>query len=149
MVKTYRYREPVPDEYICVCCFEVMEKPYRLPCKHSFCGTCITTWTRLKRSCPLCRKRFTRPNIKLDDAREKAVHALDICCPHAECLWFGPRDQLDEHLEECRLEQSTEAKVNQRISCLLSKVYQTYGDYLREFDNEKLKPLSLDDYIST
>lgn len=39
----------------CPICFDTLENPLALPCKHIFCKKCIETWLSQHNSCPKCR----------------------------------------------------------------------------------------------
>ena len=50
----------------CPICTEIYTDPKVLPCIHTFCLNCITSWGKDmqpgdKVSCPMCRKEFTVP----------------------------------------------------------------------------------------
>ena len=53
----------------CPICFDAMQHPVILPCKHMFCESCISEWLERERSCPCCRN-------KLEDGGE--VNVLTI-----------------------------------------------------------------------
>lgn len=62
-----------PDQRACCICFQPFgstastqggpEVPVKLPCGHLFGEMCISTWTRSRNSCPLCRKKV----LNIDD----------------------------------------------------------------------------------
>jgi hypothetical protein len=57
------------DELECAICRETFLKPYTLQCSHTFCKRCITSWMKVRKSCPTCRKLLTRQpvyNMTLD-----------------------------------------------------------------------------------
>jgi len=59
----------ITDELECVICSDTFLKPYTLQCSHTFCKKCITTWMKVRKSCPSCRKLLTRQpvyNMPLD-----------------------------------------------------------------------------------
>lgn len=52
-------------EDVCAICLVEMrgatgEKAVPETCRHMFCRSCLETWTRLSRACPLCKSIFTR-----------------------------------------------------------------------------------------
>ena len=44
------------SEFDCPICQRQLADPSSLPCKHSFCLTCLTTALDSSLQCPLCRK---------------------------------------------------------------------------------------------
>ena len=46
----------------CNICFEAINEAERttLPCAHSFCFQCISTWKRINRFCPNCRSPISK-----------------------------------------------------------------------------------------
>lgn len=60
------------QELRCSVCRDIFEKPFMLPCTHSFCQECLQGATRFSRNqCPLCRERFAEgqaiPNLVLSN----------------------------------------------------------------------------------
>jgi tripartite motif-containing protein 2/3 len=57
------------DDVTCSICLEIVTKPRRLPCQHSFCESCLGEWYRCNADfvankylhCPLCRERHAMP----------------------------------------------------------------------------------------
>lgn len=47
------------DETNCSICTEIKVYEIVLSCNHGFCDSCIITWSKTKKNCPLCRKPFT------------------------------------------------------------------------------------------
>ena len=39
----------------CAICFELFISPHSLPCGHTFCGPCISSWAQKSGACPCCR----------------------------------------------------------------------------------------------
>ena len=50
-------QEKKPECRICMCPFK---EPHTTPCGHVFCKQCIYTSFRVKKECPMCRKKITR-----------------------------------------------------------------------------------------
>ena len=46
----------IPECSICLCEFEKGEAITKLRCDHSFHKDCVTSWLKLNRTCPICRK---------------------------------------------------------------------------------------------
>ncbi|XP_047309878.1 E3 ubiquitin-protein ligase ORTHRUS 2-like [Impatiens glandulifera] len=52
------------DDYICSCCFQLMEKPVTIPCAHHLCLSCFKKWTgQGKNTCVKCRQIIPRSMI--------------------------------------------------------------------------------------
>ena len=60
----------------CPVCKEVYRDPRVLPCRHSFCRSCIEALRNL--ACPLCRTPFTLPNGADDLPKNFEVNFLQI-----------------------------------------------------------------------
>jgi len=45
----------------CCICFEIIsERGIINTCNHVFCFSCIVKWSKIRNSCPLCRKHFSK-----------------------------------------------------------------------------------------
>ena len=58
--QTYKHEDL--NDVQCNICFEDLDMPYRSPCGHFFCSSCILKWTltqyinfKKKKTCPVCR----------------------------------------------------------------------------------------------
>ncbi|XP_017538314.2 uncharacterized protein LOC108411325 isoform X1 [Pygocentrus nattereri] len=83
------------DQYSCSICLDLMKNPVTIPCGHSYCMFCISSyWDMDKRNnCPQCRQNFgSRPvlnkNTMLADIMEKMKdtkpQAASLAQPEAE-----------------------------------------------------------------
>lgn len=76
--KRSRRLEELDDQdrcMMCPICFEYFHSSVTLPCSHTFCGLCVSSWFRSSLSCPQCRTDVTSlpvHNRALDDL----VHRL-------------------------------------------------------------------------
>ena len=48
----------------CTICLEEIKESITLKCSHSFCYNCIDEWYKQKQTCPLCRKKIGKKDIK-------------------------------------------------------------------------------------
>lgn len=58
------------DGFECAICLELLCEPVQLPCRHSFCRSCLISDAVREHSCPLCRGKFQQTF----DARTARVH---------------------------------------------------------------------------
>ncbi|XP_028289783.1 E3 ubiquitin/ISG15 ligase TRIM25-like [Gouania willdenowi] len=103
----------------CSICLDLLKEPVTVPCGHSYCRTCISSfWDGEKEknnySCPQCRKKFTeRPdlvkNIMLAElVEEKKKNRLQD----------DPDDQRFAAAEDVACDVCTERKLKASKSCL-------------------------------
>eukprot|EP01124_Arcella_intermedia_P019538 TRINITY_DN2685_c0_g1_i10.p1 TRINITY_DN2685_c0_g1~~TRINITY_DN2685_c0_g1_i10.p1 ORF type:complete len:512 (+),score=133.08 TRINITY_DN2685_c0_g1_i10:329-1864(+) len=64
------------DELTCSICQDLYLHSTTLPCSHTFCYTCISSWIKQNPICPICRVHPNHPGIKsliLDSIIEKFI----------------------------------------------------------------------------
>ncbi|KAG7483716.1 hypothetical protein MATL_G00041290 [Megalops atlanticus] len=94
--------EPIsPDYFSCPLCVGMLRDPVAIPCGHSFCMDCISTyWNEADYTgiyiCPQCRITFTqrpvlRPNTMLNKVAEK-IKKSGFSPPAAPTSYAGPGD---------------------------------------------------------
>lgn len=77
--KRSRRLEELDDQdrcMMCPICFEYFHSSVTLPCSHTFCGLCVSSWFRSSLSCPQCRtdvKSLPVHNRALDDLVHRLV----------------------------------------------------------------------------
>ena len=67
------------DEFTCIICSELFIEATTLPCAHTFCGQCLTSWVKKKKECPVCRRRIKGKAVRsfvLDSIVEKMLESL-------------------------------------------------------------------------
>ena len=72
--------EQMEDEFTCIICQDLFIHSTTLPCAHSFCEYCLTSWLQKKNNCPICRQPIMgRPvrSLVLDNAIAKMVESMD------------------------------------------------------------------------
>lgn len=95
------------DELECAICRETFLKPYTLQCSHTFCKRCIMSWTKLRKSCPTCRKLLTRQpvyNMTLDKVmqvvlKKQSVEEQEDMARRQEELEKEENDSLQRFIE--------------------------------------------------
>ena len=73
------------DEDECSICLCEKIDETKINCNHTFCKECIEQWEKNNKSCPLCRKSFTKKiylikknkNIKIDEPYVKVIDMND------------------------------------------------------------------------
>ncbi|KAL4135567.1 hypothetical protein QTP88_007167 [Uroleucon formosanum] len=68
----------IDSDLLCNICFEIFIKPTVLSCSHTFCESCIHTWTSRVVACPICRKEVRSKSycLTLESFIEKIVEHL-------------------------------------------------------------------------
>ena len=47
------------NKFLCPICYEYKSNSYGTKeCNHKFCYNCLAKWSKLKKECPCCRKKF-------------------------------------------------------------------------------------------
>nr|CDS25255.1 Zinc finger RING type [Hymenolepis microstoma] len=100
-----RFARPdkISPHLFCVICSEVFINPYRAPCGHSYCYTCITKWMETAKICPVDRKSISLKQLHHDFILESIIGDYTVACPwrSSGCSYVGPLCQLDSHKKIC------------------------------------------------
>lgn len=127
---TYENLDKIDDELLCVICTDPFRSPVNcIDCGQTFCEKCIREASKERDSCPICRKRnvnyppvisralrnqLDRLLVQCSLCGEKNIQRgnfpdhLSIQCPKQlvpcpdKCRWEGCRENLSEHLVQCR-----------------------------------------------
>lgn len=68
----------------CAICLESMgdtNDTFKLPCSHAFCFVCLWQWTKIRKTCPVCRANvsgYDHAEIELICIKEKCVAITKI-----------------------------------------------------------------------
>ncbi len=96
----YDFVEPLPEEYTCSVCLDVLKEPHLTTCcgKH-FCKGCIERVVNDENPCPLCNQAGFLAVI--DKGVERRVLSLKVRCPNKElgCNWVGEMRDRQGHLD--------------------------------------------------
>ncbi|KAF8782689.1 E3 ubiquitin-protein ligase RNF126 like protein [Argiope bruennichi] len=73
----------IPTEYKCPICLDSSgwKKMKNLPCSHAFHQSCVNTWLKKSKRCPLCRKVNTYPKtvqVPANNIQESNDQSLNI-----------------------------------------------------------------------
>lgn len=99
----------IPKEYLnqlqCSFGLGIFNDPVALPCQHVFCRCCIEAWLIKNGTCPKCRQKYSKEELKPQWVFAKIIQSAIVQCPNTGCEWKGRFDMLDHHkLNECKLE---------------------------------------------
>lgn len=115
-----------PEERACYICFQSFgfaisnrgepELPVQLPCGHVFGVTCISTWTLLNDSCPLCRRKV----LDINDCPVSRP-GLDSSSPNSSSSSLTAQEDiwLDEEVWNSTSGSSEEAVSDSDIDALI------------------------------
>lgn len=63
----------------CPTCWEELESPIRLECRHRLCESCMIPWLEGDDSCPICRKTLYAVKSSNGETLNIIAHKLRIC----------------------------------------------------------------------
>ena len=86
-----------PDATCAICLGEREEQCCTDTCLHQFCFSCLVEWTKVKSSCPLCKRDFSAIlyNIRADDDYDEYKINIQLAPPSQP----GPLDSGDIELQ--------------------------------------------------
>lgn len=80
---TYENEGQINVDLKCSICLDPFQSPfYDVYCRHTFCFKCLQIWIRQKRSCPICRRYFTKFIPVTDKKRRNELDDLLVHCVH-------------------------------------------------------------------
>uniref|UniRef100_A0A8C3SEK2 Uncharacterized protein n=1 Tax=Chelydra serpentina TaxID=8475 RepID=A0A8C3SEK2_CHESE len=96
------FLEKLGNEVTCSICLDLFREPVTIECGHSFCRECITQLCEeedVDSTCPLCKKRFQKRNLRPNRELKNIVECLssqtvekrvggNMCKKHQEPLKF-------------------------------------------------------------
>lgn len=92
----------IADHLKCDHCSRPFIAPMSVSCEHRFCRHCIESFDSVDQSCPKCRQAIQTLTPIVDPAMIDSLNYLLVKCPTCSKKNI-PRDFLDEHLENHRL----------------------------------------------
>ncbi len=96
----YDFVDPLPDEYTCSVCLDVLREPHLTTCcgRH-FCKGCILRVQEYGKPCPLCNQHEFLAVI--DKSVERRILAMKVRCPFRAlgCNWVGEMRHQPDHLD--------------------------------------------------
>ncbi|XP_071106074.1 uncharacterized protein [Haliotis cracherodii] len=103
--------DPPPDaELVCCICTFVLDEPMETPCRHVFCRHCIETWLGHRRTCPSCRKKVSRRDLKsVLPLVQNMLNKLTMICEFREngCQKKPALEHYRAHIAKCDFELLT------------------------------------------
>ncbi len=117
------------EDYICIICQRIPfpSKAVEVSCcHHIFCYNCISTWIKIKNTCPLCKNSFSNgindEKINLIKDKNKILFRMlsnqKLNCP-LKCGWKGNFSEYEGHFASCP---------NKPSECKYSKYGCTFKD---------------------
>lgn len=101
--------DPAPDpDLVCCICTNVLFKPVETPCRHVFCEKCINTWNERKKTCPTCRSKIKKDDIKpVLPLVQNLINKLLLKCKNEKngCVQKVALEAYDTHLKDCQFEE--------------------------------------------
>ncbi|KAL7058286.1 hypothetical protein AAHC03_017114 [Spirometra sp. Aus1] len=93
----------ISPHLFCPICTEVFNHPFRAPCGHSFCFTCIEPWLKNNNTCPIDRKHVVRASLHHDFILESIIGDYSVACPWRSlgCSYVGALHLLAAHKKQC------------------------------------------------
>ena len=88
----------------CMCCHGIPRSPFRAPCGHSVCHSCLHNLILISHnpSCFSCDSSIQKENCFPDIPLSGHLKMCDIRCPYvSNCQWVGRVEQLKNHFNRC------------------------------------------------
>lgn len=96
----FQFVSDVGEDLVCVICQELLYCPMLTSCGHLFCFKCLKK-TKDKKTCPVCRKAFSRSPFR-DEFHDRKIKNLRVyCVNHSKgCGWVGELGHAHEHIHQ-------------------------------------------------
>jgi hypothetical protein len=131
----------------CMLCHNVYHDPKcHVDCGHYACGGC---WSKVVQAgfdaCPACRCALRPGGIKWNAAMEALLGSVRVKCGEG-CLWTGPLETYENHLEKCQAKRLKEMEAasrqatqtaSARIAELSTSLAQSRADHTRDVDTKE------------
>ncbi|WAQ96342.1 PZRN3-like protein [Mya arenaria] len=103
--------DPPPDpDLVCCICQCVLDRAVECPCRHVFCQVCIERWLTNRHTCPTCRTRTKKQDLKpvLPLVQNMLNRMLMICDNRMNgCVEKIMLEHFDRHVSNCGFEMRT------------------------------------------
>ncbi|XP_053393546.1 putative uncharacterized protein DDB_G0282133 [Mercenaria mercenaria] len=103
--------DPPPDpDLVCCICQCVLDKAVECPCRHVFCQGCIERWLTNRHTCPTCRKRTRKQDLKpVLPLVQNMLNRLLMICEYRDngCLEKIMLEHFERHIKNCGYEMKT------------------------------------------
>lgn len=98
----YDYVEEIDEDLICYICLQPFVTPLDIPCGHTFCCACLTTFLRVQQLCPIDRKPLSAQLcFPSSIVLRKLLEKLSVQCPNTNvCDKILQRGDLEDHLNQ-------------------------------------------------
>ncbi|XP_046855204.1 TNF receptor-associated factor 3-like [Xenia sp. Carnegie-2017] len=94
-------RKKIQPYLICTYCCLLLVNPMQTSCGHLFCQSCIDILFRSPDpKCPEDQEKLNKNRINPDAFRKRELKSFLLHCPSEECKWFGPYEELEDHMCE-------------------------------------------------
>lgn len=122
----YENEDQINTDLKCSICLD----PYRSPlcdtyCGHMFCFECVKRWFKLKKSCPICRRYFTKLRPVTNEKLLKELDNLLVQCTKCNEINIK-RNHFNNHIKyQCRNriyidQEDTKENLAERLNIELS-----------------------------
>ncbi|GAB6026804.1 ubiquitin-like with PHD and RING finger domains 2 [Chamberlinius hualienensis] len=72
-----QFNDKVKENFMCICCQELLCKPVTTPCQHNFCHTCLKrACSLLQDTCPACRSSLASFKLDVNEILRKVLNSL-------------------------------------------------------------------------
>ena len=95
----FEFVDPLPPDWTCSLCLDVLKEPTLTSCGHHFCRQCIDRVIARDHVCPLCKDHGFQ--TLLDKATSRKINALQLYCKLKSrgCQWVGELGSLEAHID--------------------------------------------------
>ena len=95
----FEFVDPLPPDWTCSLCLDVLKEPTLTSCGHHFCRQCIDRVIARDHICPLCKDHGFQ--TLLDKATSRKINALQLYCKLKSrgCQWVGELGSLEAHID--------------------------------------------------
>ncbi|KAH3863703.1 serine-aspartate repeat-containing protein F-like [Dreissena polymorpha] len=105
-----KFDSPPDPDLVCCICQCVLDKAVECPCRHVFCQACIERWLSSRPTCPTCRTRTRKQDLKpVLPLVQNMINRLMMLCDFRDngCLEKIMLEYYDRHISTCGYEMKT------------------------------------------